>query len=164
MNKRVPMQSLSPLMAEMLRNGGAVTFTITGDSMRPLLRHRRDKVCIEKPRAYPLKKYDIPLFVRGDGKFILHRIVAVKGSAYVVIGDNQCAKEYPVLPSQVLGVVSGFWRNGKYISCDDFRYQVYCRLWVSGYPLRWLYFKGKRLLSRGKHGRKSATKTAGSKL
>jgi hypothetical protein len=149
LNKRVSFQALSPLMEEILSKGGSVSFIVTGDSMRPMLRHRRDKVCIEKPRENPLRKYDIPLFIREDGKYILHRIVSVKRSAYVVIGDNQYAKEYPVLPSQVLGVVRGFWRNGKYISCDDFRYRLYCRLWVMIYPARWLYYYGKKLLNRG---------------
>ena len=117
--------------------------------MLPMLYHRRDKVCLVKPQGKRLKKYDIPLFVRQDGKYILHRIVAVKAEGYVVVGDNQCTKEYPVQPSQILGVVKGFWRNGKYTSCDDFFYRTYCRLWVSLYPARRLYFKGKQLLSKG---------------
>lgn len=147
MNKRVPMAELSPLMIEALENGGEVILTVAGTSMLPLLHHRRDKVCLIKPEH--LRKYDLPLFVRLDGRHILHRIVKVKQSGFVVIGDNQCVKEYPVLPSQVVATVKGFWRNGKYISCEDFGYQVYSRLWVSLYPFRWLYWKGKRLLIKG---------------
>jgi hypothetical protein len=149
LNKRVPLSELSPLMTEVLQNDGKVILTVTGVSMLPMLRHRRDKVCLIKPEEKHLKKYDIPLFIRPDGKYILHRIVAVRQEGYAVIGDNQCVKEYPVLPSQVTGVVKGFWRNGKYTSCDDLWYQVYCRLWVSLYPLRRLYCKGKQLLTRG---------------
>lgn len=144
MNKRVAMSELSPLMAEVLNNSGEVAFTITGDSMRPLLRHRRDKVCLVKPQENPLKKYDIPLFVRKDGKYILHRIVAVKEDGYVIIGDNQCRKEYPVLHSQMIGVVKGIWRNGNYISCEGFWYKAYCRLWLLAYPFRWLCIRAKQ--------------------
>ncbi|MHB8125269.1 MAG: S24/S26 family peptidase [Desulfitobacteriaceae bacterium] len=148
MNKRVAMSELSPLMAEVLDNDGEVTFTVTGDSMRPLLRHRRDKVCVVKPPGNPLKKYDIPLFVRKDGKYILHRIVAVKPEGYVVIGDNQLVKEHPVLHSQVLGIVKGIWRDGQYISCEDFCYQTYCRLWLFAYPFRRLYLRAKHIFTR----------------
>ena len=135
-------------MIETLQNGGEVNFTITGVSMQPMLRHRRDKVCLVKAEEKYLKKYDLPLFVRRNGNYILHRIVAVKPGGYVVSGDNQYLKEYPVLPSQVLGVVKGFWRDGNYISCADFRYRVYCRLWVFGYPVRCLYLRGKQLLTK----------------
>lgn len=130
-------------MKEALQNGGEVIFTITGSSMLPLLHHRRDRVCLVKAGAKTLKKYDMPLFIRENGKYILHRIVAVKTDGLVIVGDNQHLKEYPVFPSQVLGVVKGFWRNGKYIPCDHFWYRVYCRLWVLGYPARWFYLKGK---------------------
>lgn len=148
MNKKVAMSELSSLMAEVLQNAGEVTFTVTGNSMLPLLRHRRDKVCLVKPQEKPLKKYDIPLFIRKDGKYILHRVVAVKADGYVIAGDNQWVKEYPVLHTQVFGVVKGIWRNGKYISCENFWYQVYCRFWVLAYPLRKLYLKGERLRIR----------------
>lgn len=148
MSKRITMSELSPLLAETLQNGGEVIFTVTGSSMLPLLRHRRDKICIVKPQEKRLRKYDIPLFVRKGGKYILHRIVAVKADGYVVAGDHQCVKEYPVLPSQMLGLVKGFWRDGKYISCDDLWYRVYCRLWVLGYPARWAYLRWKQLLNK----------------
>ena len=150
MNKRVAMSELSPLMKETLENGGEVIFTPTGDSMRPLLRHRRDKVCILKPRENCLKKYDIPLFVRKDGKYVLHRIVAVKADGYVITGDNQYVKEYRVQHSQVIGVVKGIWRDEKYISCEGFWYQAYCRAWVWNYPLRWIYLRSRQVFFRMK--------------
>ena len=141
MNKRVALSELSPVITEVLQNDGEVIFTVTGVSMLPMLRHRRDKVSLVGSREGRLRKYDLVLFVRPGGKYILHRIVAVKEAGYVMIGDNQYAKEYPVRLSQVVGVVKGFWRNGKYISCDNFIYCLYCRFWVWSYPLRSLYSK-----------------------
>jgi hypothetical protein len=146
LNKNVPMSEMSPLIKEILDKGGSVTITVTGNSMRPLLRHRRDKVCIEKPGEHPLNKYDIPLYIRGDGKYILHRIVAIGEEGYVTLGDNQWNKEYPVWYSQAIGVVTGIWRNGRYISCDSFRYRSYCRLWSILYPSRWVFLRGRQLL------------------
>lgn len=150
MNKKVLLWSLSPLMAEVLDNDGEVTFMLTGNSMFPLLRHRRDKVCIVKPQQSPLKKYDIPLFVRDNGKYVLHRIVAVKAEGYIILGDNQCVKEYQVLHTQVIGVVKGIWRDEKYISCKGFWYQAYCRAWVWIYPLRWIYLRARQVFFKMK--------------
>lgn len=145
--KQVALSELTPLMSEILQNNGEVIFSITGNSMRPMLHHLRDKVCLISLKK-PLKKYDLPLYVRGDGKYILHRITAVKREGYSMIGDNQYVKEYPVQPSQVLGVVKGFWREDKYISCDAFGYKLYCRLWTYGYPVRWVLFKSKQFIRR----------------
>lgn len=135
-------------MSEILQDGREVILTTTGTSMLPLLRHRRDRVCLIKPQEQPLKKYDLPLFIRDDGKYILHRIVEVTPDGYGVAGDNQCVIEFPVRHSQVIGVVKGFWRGGGYISCDGFLYRVYCRLWVSAFPVRRLFLRGKRFVFR----------------
>ena len=142
------MAEISPLVLETLGNGGEVIFTVTGNSMAPLWHHRKNKVTIAKAKEEILKKYDIPLFLRDDGKYILHRIVSLKDNGYVVMGDHQCVKEYPVFHSQVIGVVRGFWRDGRYISCDNFWYGVYCRLWVSVYIIRWSYLTWKQLCLR----------------
>lgn len=147
-NKKVAMSELSSLMNEIIQNDGEVTFRITGNSMAPMLHHQKDRVCIVKPGNSLLKKYDIPLFVRKDGKYILHRIVAVKPDDYVIIGDNQRVREYPVCPCQVIGVVRGFWRGERYISCNSFWYKIYCRIWVFIYPIRWFYLSLKNLSAK----------------
>lgn len=114
MSKIVAIAELHPLMAETLQNDGKVILTITGTSMLPLLRHKKDRACLMKPQEQPLKKYDLPLFVREDGKYILHRIVKVTPDGYEVTGDNQGVTEYPVRHSQVIGVVQGVFRGGVY--------------------------------------------------
>jgi hypothetical protein len=142
------MSALSPLISETLKHSGEVVIAVTGNSMLPLLRNRGDKVRLIKPTENPLKKWDIILFLRSDGAYILHRIVSVKKDGYVVIGDNQWIKEYPVLPSQVIGVVSGMWRKGKYLSCDSSCYQLYSRIWTGTYPIRWLFFRSRQFFLR----------------
>lgn len=148
------MSDLSPLISEFMIKGNDVIFTVTGNSMAPMLHHRRDKVCIVKPPNKLLKKYDIPLFVRKDGKYILHRIISVRENGYVTIGDNQCIKEYPVMPSQVIGVVKGFWRSEKYISCESIWYRTYCRIWYFIYPVRWIYLRGIHIICKLKNSSK----------
>jgi signal peptidase I len=145
--KKICMKEISPLITETLQNGGEIILTVTGNSMCPVLHHGRDRVCLARCSGKPLKKYDIALYKRQNGKYILHRIIAVKRDGYVIAGDNQYVMEYPVLPHQIIGTVKGFWRKEKYISCDNFLYQAYCRIWVFIYPIRrilvrtWSYLK-----------------------
>ena len=95
--------------------------------MLPMLVQGRDTVKIS-PLPEKLKKYDLPLYQRDNGQYVLHRIVKV-GEAYTCIGDNQFQLEYPVRHDQMIGLVTSFVRNGKEISVTDFRYVVYCRYW-----------------------------------
>jgi len=113
-----------------------------------MLYHRRDKVVLVKLNDGSLNKYDIALFTRPNGKYILHRIVAVSDNGYKFRGDNQYVSEYPVLPEQIVGVVTGFWRDDRFISSSSAGYQIYSRLWLAIYPLRWLFHKCLRLLNR----------------
>jgi hypothetical protein len=89
------MAELHPLICEILQGGGEVLLTITGNSMYPLLRHGRDKVCLASLPPEGLRKYDLPLFRRANGKYILHRVVASDAGGYTMMGDNQCIREYP---------------------------------------------------------------------
>ena len=77
-----------PLLEEKLSEGGSVELPITGTSMLPLLVQGRDRVIISKADKQ-LKKYDLPLYKRDDGAFVLHRVVAACGGTYTMCGDNQ---------------------------------------------------------------------------
>lgn|GEM_PF-247055 len=145
---KITLSEAHELIEEVLNNAGEIVLTVMGNSMFPMLRHGRDRVCIVKAKDNALKKYDILLFIRDDGKYILHRVVGVKPDGYVVIGDNQYVKEYPVKHSQVIGVVKSFWRNGKYTSCDAFFYNVYVRFWSWTFFIRLILHKGKLLCKR----------------
>lgn len=149
MRKSVTLEELSPLLIERLQQGGDVIFTVTGNSMWPLLRHRRDQVSIVRPQPLRLRKYDIPLFVRPNGRYILHRVVGMNKDGYVVVGDGQSTLERGLTPEQVLGIVQGFWRNGSYIPCTAATYRLYCHLWVWAYPLRWVCQQASRVWRTG---------------
>lgn len=64
-------------LEEELRSGKTCVSTTVGDSMEPMLRNRRDTIIIE-PVHGRLKRYDLPLYRRPDGKYVLHRILHVK--------------------------------------------------------------------------------------
>ena len=55
MNKKVSLEELEPFISAQLAEGGSVTFTVKGTSMRPMLIGGIDAVTIVKPTE-PLKK------------------------------------------------------------------------------------------------------------
>ena len=118
---------LMPLICEKLEEGREVTFSPHGSSMLPLLKEGRDTVTLAKP-AGKLKKYDIPLYRRENGQFVLHRVVRV-GDTYTCIGDNQFAYERGVKDEQIIAVCTTFKRNGKHYRVDSLRLRVYAVLW-----------------------------------
>lgn len=134
------------LLQTQMDEGGFANLTVTGCSMHPLLRARRDSVVLvpitQKPR-----KGDIILYRRANGQYVLHRIVAMENSRYICCGDNQTMKE-PVTQSQILAVVSAFTRRGKTCSVNHPGYRVYVWMWVELFCLRKYYLFVRRRCAR----------------
>lgn len=121
---------LSPIILEILDKKIDVTFTVTGNSMYPMLVHKRDSVILAKCDKLKLKKGDIPLYKRNNGKFVLHRIIKVNEKSYDLCGDNQYIIERDLPKENVIAVVKAFERKGKLYSCDGFVYKLYWHLKV----------------------------------
>ncbi len=129
------MEAIMPLISEALKGGQSVTFSPRGISMLPMIRQGIDTVTLS-PVKGKLKKYDIPLYERYQGKYVLHRIVRVHDT-YTCIGDNQFAFETGISDDQIIGVVTSFTRDGKIHSVDEAGYKIYCRVWhISRLPRR----------------------------
>ena len=70
-------------VAERLASGQRVRYLkFRGVSMMPMLRQGRDSVELS-PLPEKLHKYDLPVYRRGDGQFVMHRIVDIKEDHYV---------------------------------------------------------------------------------
>lgn len=131
----VAMEELVPLFIEQLNVGGKVRFSPRGNSMKPMLRHGVDTVELS-PVPESIKKYDLMLYRRDNGKYIIHRVVKT-GETYNCIGDNQYFVETDVRRDQMIAIVSAFSRNGKDYSVTNFTYRIYCRFWhYSRFPRR----------------------------
>lgn len=140
MNKSVSMEDMIPIIEEVLDNEGSVTFTPKGSSMLPLLLGDRDTVTLSKP-IFPLKKYDIPLYKRNNGAYVLHRIIKVDNDSYVMRGDNQTVDEKGIKQSQIIAVVTGFNRKNKEYNMKEFSYKLYCKVWVNSLLLKKIIVK-----------------------
>lgn len=147
MSKQVRLQQMYDVMMEMLNSGGTVDFNPRGYSMCPTLRNDGDRVVIKKTGV--LKKYDLPLYIRADGSFVLHRVVSVnKDGTYNICGDNQWNIEHNVKHSQVVGVVTVIERKGKRFPVSNPLYKAYVVVWVAIRPVRHIVFGGIRKIKR----------------
>lgn len=129
------------VVEEQLKTQETVAFLTRGASMKPLLRTHKDIVVISKP-SHPLNIEDVPLYKKkGVEKLILHRIIGIKADGtYITRGDNTYHKEY-VKQSDVVGVMTALYRNGKYINCSTSRvYKMYVKSNKLFYPARWLWY------------------------
>ena len=136
---------MEPVLREVLVAGGRFRITITGTSMMPTLRGGRDQVELALPDR-PYRKYDLPLYKRNSGQFVLHRVISVaKDGSLSCCGDNQWTREPGLQQSQMLGLVVRICRNGREFPVEDRRYRLWVRFWVLVFPCR-------RLLLRAYHG------------
>ncbi len=126
-NKKTELDAIMPLLREQLAAGGTVTFSPRGVSMLPMIRQGRDSVTLS-PVKGRLKKYDLPLYIRDNGQYVLHRIVRV-GETYSCMGDNQYQVENGIRHDQIIGVVSSFSREGRTVKVTALSYWLYCRFW-----------------------------------
>ena len=120
---------------EYIQNHGQLIITPVGVSMWPMLRGNRDTVLLVKPNGR-LKKYDLPVYKRDNGSFIMHRVLEVHPDSYTVCGDHQVNPEYGIRDEQIIAVVKGFYRDEKYISSEDKHYMRYCRFWCKSLKRR----------------------------
>ncbi len=120
---------------EQLEKNGKLIYTNKGDSMMPLIKQGRDLLIIE-PVQGRLKKYDVPLYKRDNGQYVLHRILKVRSNDYVICGDNRWSKEYGISDRHIIGVLTGIVRNGRKISVKDLKYRLYVHLWCDLFIIR----------------------------
>ena len=120
---------------EELNRTGSLIYTNCGDSMLPLIREKRDLLIIKKVKR-PLKKYEVPLYRRDSGEYVLHRIIKIGKRGYEICGDNRWRKEYGITDQHILGVLDTIVRDGKSISVTDWKYRVYMHVWCDFFYIR----------------------------
>ena len=126
------MEDLIPLLQEQLSSGANARLLVTGTSMQPLLRNKKDSVLLCAPQRP--KKGHILLYRRPGGQYVLHRVVALGETTLLCCGDNQWRKE-PILPQQVEATVCAYYRGEKKRPVSGFLYGCY----VNHLPLRRLF-------------------------
>lgn len=146
LEKQYQLNDLMPLIREALAAGKTVRFSPRGVSMLPMLRQGTDSV-VFSPLPERLRKYDLPLYRRDNGQYVLHRVVEV-GDTYTCVGDNQFDLERGLRHDQMIAVVTAFYRGDEYHSVTEPTHRAYCRLWHWSRPARHLWRRGKGWLRR----------------
>lgn len=139
--KKAPLISFFPVMQEVFASDGTFTLTVTGNSMWPTLKGGRDRVTLVKPPVH-WQKYDLPLYQRENGQFVLHRIVRVNADGTIdCCGDHQWNVERGLHPEQMVAIVLALERKGKLFAVNARRYVWWVRLWTFFLPLRPVFFR-----------------------
>ncbi|MCI5793991.1 MAG: S24/S26 family peptidase [Ruminococcus sp.] len=130
-----------------IKRTGRIIYTNVGDSMMPLIKQGRDVLVISVVNGR-LKRYDIPLYKRDSGQYVLHRILKVRKNDYVICGDNRCNKEYGITDRHIIGVLSDIIRDGREIPVTDIKCRIYAHLWCDLFPVRVLIIRIRQIFKR----------------
>ena len=110
-----------------------------GTSMFPMLRDDRNEICVIK--ADGIKKYDVPLYKRHSGEYVLHRVLDINDDGFVCCGDNQWVPEYGIKPEQIVGKLDRWYKGNKEYTVRDASYLRYVRFWCKSLKRRRLILK-----------------------
>lgn len=129
---------------EILAKQGKLVYTNVGTSMMPLLRQHRDLLIIAPKPEGRLKMWDVPLYRRDNGQYVMHRVLWVRKNDYILCGDNQWHLEKGIQDRHIIGVLEARSRDGKLLPVRataehpevPFSYKLYVFLWCFFFPIR----------------------------
>lgn len=109
-NRAGSMKEAEPIFRAVLESGGTFRLMPRGNSMRPTIIPGRDGVSLVRLEGQA-SVYDILLYQRADGSFVLHRVAAIaQDGSYTMCGDHQVVLEKGVRQEDVVGVVTAIHR------------------------------------------------------
>lgn len=151
MQSNLTVKDLVPTIKEVISKNKTASFTPYGNSMWPMLKSGKSEVLLKKP-SFPLKKGDLPLYIRADGFLVLHRLIKFNGVTYTMRGDNTWSNETDISEENIIGVVTKFKHVKRWISVTNPFYRLYFKLWLCIYPIRRffyiLFYKFKKIIKK----------------
>ncbi len=147
--------STKKTIEEILAEKGTYIGPTVGVSMLPMLKNRRDTIVVQA-KTERLKPLDVALYRRGEA-YILHRVLSVTDTGYIIRGDN-CYSDEIVPEETVIGVLTEFFRKNKHYYCTDEKYLRYVKKRLKSYKRRRFFMRikwkiraiGKKLLRKDK--------------
>ncbi len=91
----MPMGELAELIRFQLANGGVANLVVKGSSTAPMLHNGRDSVTLTPP-AGPVKRGDVILYQRENGRYVLHRVIRCREDGLLCCGGGswRCAARW----------------------------------------------------------------------
>ncbi len=120
----------------LLAAGKAIQFKPQGYSMYPLFIPGRDEAVVAPVEASALRRGDVALYRRDGSILVLHRVWKKREDGFYMVGDNQTEIEGPLRPDQMKGILTGIYRNGRYISTGNLLYRILLGVWLFLRPFR----------------------------
>ena len=130
----------------LLETEGRFVGTTLGISMRPMIISGRDVVVVEK-KTQRLKPLDVALYMRNNKDYVLHRVLEVTDSGYVIRGDN-CYYDEIVKEEEVIGVLTQYFKKEMPIMVDNKKYLRYVKRRLFWYKPRRFFVLTKQKLRR----------------
>lgn len=127
--KLVDTQEYMEMIQSLLAEGQEVSMVVTGNSMRPFLKHGRDKICMIRPDR-KLRKGDMVFYRRENGQYVMHRILKCEDQSYTMLGDGQIIPEHGISPEQIFARIIKVQVQGKWIGPETFRWRFFESIWI----------------------------------
>lgn len=133
--KELPNEQFLPEIIRLINEGHTVTLTLKGKSMRPFLEDGRDKGLLTK--VGDVKVGDPVLAETWPGRYVLHRVVSIKGDNITLRGDGNILTEHCKL-GDIKASCAGFYRKGRATmdSVDGKKWRIYSWIWMRLLPVR----------------------------
>ena len=108
-----------PEIIKLLEEGHTATILLKGYSMRPFLENERDKAVLTKAGTPEVGKPVLAEIM--PGRFVLHRIISIKGDEVTLLGDGNLHTEKCRLSD---------------VKATDLKWRAYSRVWMALRPAR----------------------------
>ena len=130
----LPNDVLLPEVTRLLEAGETVTMKVKGDSMLPFITGDRDSVVL--CRAVALKTGDIVLARLDDGRYVLHRITAIRGERFTLMGDGNLLGTETCTRQAIAGQAIRVIKEGRMLDCTTPAQLRKAKLWKTMLPIR----------------------------
>ncbi len=121
---------------EYLDRYGQLKYSNIGTTMLPLFRQGNALFIVTKKGPERCHIGDVVLCRRPPDRYVLCRVIDVRPDDYVILCDNSVTEETGIRDADILGVVTGFVRNGKRHSVAERGYQAFSSVWMTTAPIR----------------------------
>ena len=149
--KYIPNDAFFITVQQMLGDGVKVDFTVTGNSMWPLLKHGRDKVVLAPCKGFDIKKGDVILLEALPSKYLLHRVTDVSENFIETTGDFNTFRDGRFSEKCIKGKVVNITRKGKNYKTDSWLIRLYSFFWMRFFTVRKPLLKFIRIISKVKN-------------
>ncbi|MGN0334692.1 MAG: S24/S26 family peptidase [Lachnospiraceae bacterium] len=146
----LPNEELFDAMEELLQENYQVAFTVTGNSMWPLLCHGRDSAVMEKCSPDTLRKGDIVLFHATKDQYLFHRITSLTPELFETTGDGNCFRDGYFRRDAVIARAVKVIRKENVFELTSFRWKALARIWMALYPVRGILIRGWKYIKRNR--------------